>query len=176
MEKLHRKIKELGIIAVAKASGLNKSTISRYVHGQRDYSLENYQKILEAVDLLENANLRGRTSARDASKRVANGEDWQIAYFDYVDSFLATKSERLVAQRPVDGLEIRLVALLCSITMQLCAEHKVSPPEWSTLSLGLEEPWFISRFKSLRAISLVESPVFFKRNNIFVGQDFLQRA
>jgi hypothetical protein len=104
------------------------------------------------------------------------GEDWQIAYFDFIDSFLATKSDLLLQLRPVDGLEIKHLALICAIVLQLCDENEVQPPEWAKLSLELEEPWFVSKFKSLRAISLVESPLYFKRNNIFVGSDFLKRA
>lgn len=173
---MNQKIKKLGIIAVAEAAGLNKSTISRYVNGQREYSLENYKKVFRAVQLIEEAGLRGRTSAREATQRVVLGEDWQIAYFDFIDSFLATKSEILLEQRPAEGLDIRSLALICAIVMQLCEENKVRAPDWARLSLELEEPWFISKFKSLRATSLVQSPIYFKRNNIFVGDDFLKRA
>ena len=173
---LNRRIKELGINSVALESGLNKSTISRYVNGAREYSFENFRKVENAANVIEFRNLRGRTSAREASKRVQLGEDWRIAYFDFVDSFLITKSELLLRERPVDGLDIKSLALICSIVMQLCHEAKVNPAEWATLSLELDEPWFLSKYKSLRPISLVESPIFFKRNNIFVGSDFLRRA
>lgn len=176
VKALNQKIKDLGIVTVANASGLNKSTVSRYVNSEREYSLENYTKILRAVKILEKQKLQGRTSAREATQRVVYGEDWQIAYFDFVDSFLATQSELLIEDRPVDGLEIKHLALICSITLQLCEENKVRPPEWATLSLELEEPWFISRFQSLRAHCLVESSAYFKRNNIFVGEGFLKRA
>lgn len=179
MEKvkaLNQKIKKMGIVAVANVAGINKSTISRYVNGAREYSLENFQKVTEAVKFIERERLRGRTSAREATQRVALGEDWQIAYFDFVDSFLATKSDLLLEARPADGLDIRSLALICAIVMQLCEENKIQPPEWAKLSLELEEPWFVSKFKSMRAISLVDSPIYFKRNNIFVGDDFLKRA
>lgn len=173
---LNQKIKKLGIVAVADLAGLNKSTISRYVNGEREYSLENYIKILRAIKTIEKQQLSGRTSAHEATRRVVMGEDWQIAYFDFVDSFLATKSPVLFEERPVDGLDIKSLALICAIIMQLCEENRVSPPEWAMLSLELEEPWFVSKFKSMRALSLVESPLYFKRNNIFVGNDFLKRA
>lgn len=173
---LNRKIKQLGIVPVAEQAGLNKSTIFRYVHGDRDYSLENFDKVTTAVEIIERKKLRGLTSAREATERVAAGENWQIAYFDFVDSFLFAKNQLLVSRRPVDGLNLKSLALICSIVMQLCEENKVQPPEWAKLSLELDEPWFITKFKSLRAICLVQSPVFFKRNNIFVGEDFLKRA
>jgi hypothetical protein len=173
---LNRKIKKIGILAVSRASGLNKSTISRYASRQREYSFANFQKIESSIKTLEAEMIRGRTSAREASQRVVLGEDWRIAYFDFVDSFLATQSELLCESKPVDGLDLKHLALLCSIVMQLCEEAKVSPPGWAKLSLELDRPWFLSKFIGLRAISLVESPIFFKRNNIYVGADFLKRA
>lgn len=173
---LNHKIQQLGIVAVAKQAGLHKSTISRYVHGQREYSFENFEKVHCAVEILERITLKGLTSAREATERVVAGENWQIAYFDFLDSFLSTKNFLLISQKPVDGLDIKSLALICSMVMQLCEDHHVQFPDWAKLSLELEEPWFISKFKNLRAICLVQSPLFFKRNNIFVGQDFLQRA
>jgi transcriptional regulator with XRE-family HTH domain len=173
---LNQKIKKIGINHIAKLSGLNKSTISRYVNHEREYSLENFEKIKSAVKVFEQKNLRGYTSAREATYRVYLGEDWRIPYFDFVDSFFTTQSELLLIEKPVDGLNIKSLALICAIVMQLCEDVRVMPPEWATLSIELEEPWFLSKFKNLRAISLVESPLFFKRNNIFIGNDFLQRA
>jgi transcriptional regulator with XRE-family HTH domain len=176
IKALNQQISAIGIVVVAKEAGLNKSTISRYVNGERNYSLKNFSKITSAVEKLSNNILSGQTSARIATERVINGEDWQIAYFDFIDSFLATKSELLLKDRPADGLNIKFLALICSIVMQLCLECKVPSPEWAQLSLELEEPWFVSRFESLRAFTLATSPLFFKRNNIFVGEDFLKRA
>jgi hypothetical protein len=175
IKDLNKKVINLGIVTIAKMSGLNKSTVSRYANEEREYSFENYVKINSAVIELEKKMLHGRTGVRDASFRVLLGEDWQIAYFDFIDSFLATKSEHLLT-RPVDGLEIKLLALISSIVMQLCEEQNINPPEWAKLNLELEEPWFVSKFKSLRALCLIESPVYFKRNNIFVASDFLKRA
>jgi hypothetical protein len=173
---LNRKIKKLGILAVSRVAGLNKSTISRYANGEREYSFANFEKIENSVKALEAHNLRGRTSAREASQRVVLGEDWRIAYFDFVDSFLATQSELLIESKPVDGLDLKHLALLCSIVMQLCEEAKVPPSGWAKLSLELDRPWFLSKFVGLRAFSLVDSPIFFKRNNIYVGADFLKRT
>lgn len=176
LKSMNLAVKKLGILRVADEAGLNKSTVSRYVNGERDYSFENFHKVLSAVNRLEEKLLRGRTSARDATQRVFLGEDWKIAYFDFVDSFLATQSPRLIEKRPVEGLNVRLLALMCSIVMQLCEENKVEAPDWAKLSVQLEAPWFVSKFKKLRAYSLVESPLYFRRNNIFVGSDFLKRV
>lgn len=176
VKELNSKIRWLGVNRVAKASGLNKSTISRYINGERAYSVKNFERIKRAVTSIELGKLRGRTSVREATHRVSLGEPWRIAYFDFVDSFRATRSRLLILEKPVDGLEIKSLALICSIVMELCDELKITPPEWASLCIGLEQPWFISKFKSLRAMSLVESSIYFKRNNIFVGGNFLERA
>ncbi len=175
VKNLNLKIKKYGISKVAALAGLNKSTLSRYVGRQREYSLENFEKISTALQILETKSLRGRTSAHQATQRVYRGEDWRIAYFDFVDSLLATQSELLIQERPVDGIDIQSLALICAIVMQLCDQLNIKPPDWAQLNLELTEPWFISKFKNLRAISLMDSPIFFKRNNIFVGEDFLHR-
>lgn len=173
---LNKKIRRFGVNRVAQVSGLNKSTISRYINGEREYSLENFERVQNALISIEWKSICGRTSVREATHRVSLGEPWRNPYFDFVDSFRATRSSLLIAERPVDGLEIKMLALICSIVMQLCEELKVAPPEWAKLSIGLETPWFVSKFRSLRAMCLVESPIYFKRNNIFVGGNFLERA
>jgi transcriptional regulator with XRE-family HTH domain len=173
---LNRKIRAIGINVVARACGLNKSTVSRYVNGEREYSLKNFEIIELAVKAIEKGQLQGRTSARAATQRVHGGENWRVAYFDFVDSFLATQSEHLLSERPVEGLGIKPLSLICAIVMQLCHEAQMDAPEWAKASLELEQPWFLSNFESLRAISLVESPIFFKRNNIYAGADFLKRV
>jgi transcriptional regulator with XRE-family HTH domain len=163
MQRLNRQIKAIGITAIAEASGLNKSTISRYVNGEREYSLENFNKITKAVREIEKKSLFGRTSAYEATQRVYLSEDWQIAYFDFVDSFLATQNRLLFLDRPAEGLDIKHLALICSIVMQLCESVKVQPPEWAKVNIEFEKPWFISKFDSLRDVCLVDSPIFLEK-------------
>lgn len=42
--------------------------------------------------------------------------------------------------------------------------------------LTLPEPWFVAGVENLKATALVESPLPFRRNNIFVLGNFLSRA
>jgi hypothetical protein len=42
--------------------------------------------------------------------------------------------------------------------------------------LFLPDPWFVAGIENLKASALVESPVQFRRNNIFVLGNFLSRA
>jgi hypothetical protein len=41
---------------------------------------------------------------------------------------------------------------------------------------GLEEPWFVTGIENLKAMAIVESPVFFRRRLIFVLENFLSRV
>jgi len=51
-----------------------------------------------------------------------------------------------------------------------------APPWWANRPLVLAEPWFVSGMENLKATALVESPVQFRRNNVFVLGNFLSRA
>ena len=80
IDLLNHKIIQYGVNLVADLSRLNKSTISRYVNGERQYSLENFERVSAAIRSIEEKNLKGRVSAREATERVVAGEDWQIAW------------------------------------------------------------------------------------------------
>jgi hypothetical protein len=41
---------------------------------------------------------------------------------------------------------------------------------------ALSEPWFVSGMENLKASALLESPLPFRRNNVFVLGNFLSRA
>jgi hypothetical protein len=49
-------------------------------------------------------------------------------------------------------------------------------PNWIWNIPSCKEPWFVSGYENLKAISLVESPAFFRRRKIFVLENFLYRA
>jgi len=55
-------------------------------------------------------------------------------------------------------------------------ELGVESPPWAMRSYYLPEPWFVSEVESLKAMAIQESPLFFRRNNIFVLDNFLSRA
>lgn len=172
---LNRKIKLYGINKVAKISGLHKSTVSRYLSGDRSYSLVNFNKLANAVMTIEAKTLDIYTNARNASIEVIEGEDWKISYFNFIDSLRETRNPILFADRPADGLPINLLAMLSSIVMTLSNELNIEAPDWAKLAIELEIPWFVTQFESLKATCLLESPIFFRRNNIFVSKDFLSR-
>jgi transcriptional regulator with XRE-family HTH domain len=101
---------------------------------------------------------------------------WKIHFMDFVDEFRRTLDTRLLLLPPPAQTDAKLKALLASIVLELCDEAKMAAPSWAKKSYALPEPWFLSEMESLKASALVESPVFYKMNNIFVLDNFLKRA
>jgi hypothetical protein len=67
-------------------------------------------------------------------------------------------------------------ALLAATAEQLCHELKLAPPPWIQAVPAVREPWFVSGMESLKAISLVESPLPFRLRKLFVLENFLSRV
>lgn len=68
-------------------------------------------------------------------------------------------------------------AYLAAVAETLCREASLPPPAWSESPLCyLHRPWFAGGFESLKAILLTESPVPFRRRNLFVSANALARA
>ncbi len=101
---------------------------------------------------------------------------WKLHFMEWVDQFRKTLDPRLLLLPPVSALEPRLQSLLCSITCALCGESEQEPPTWTFRSFYLPHPWFVAEVETLKATALVESPLAFRKNNIFVLGNFLSRA
>jgi transcriptional regulator with XRE-family HTH domain len=100
---------------------------------------------------------------------------WKTHLFDFVDAFRATARNELL-EPPAYGLDARLQALCASTVEALCAEKGQNAPAWCGGVPSLSGPWFVSGIENLKAMSLVESPVWFRSRNIFVLGNFLSRA
>ncbi len=103
-------------------------------------------------------------------------ESWKIHFFNLVDEFRGQPDIRLIMLPPVASLDERLQAMLASIVQALCLEVGYSIPDWAKREHYLSKPWFVSEMESLKASAIVESPMVFRRNNIFVQQNILSRA
>ena len=101
---------------------------------------------------------------------------WKIHYMELVDEFCKRIDPRLILLPPIRELHPQLRALLASIVLQLCEEVGQESPGWARQRYFLDDPWFISGMESLKAMAIRESPLAFRRNNIFVHENFLQRA
>ena len=68
-------------------------------------------------------------------------------------------------------------AYLAAVAEALCREASLPPPAWTESPLCyLHRPWFAGGLETLKAILLVESPVPFRRRNLFVSANALARA
>jgi hypothetical protein len=95
---------------------------------------------------------------------------------NFVDAFRQSPDAGLVRSTPTNGLDPRLSALLTSTVEFLCMERDLSIPEWCAGIEPLKKPWFVSGIENLKASALLESPVHFRKRNIFVMSSFLDRV
>ena len=108
---------------------------------------------------------------------------WRLG--DLADDFrirAATAEEKmaLVSEAPVwvDAPQQEdCNAYWAAMVETLCREAGLTPPEWTeSPRCYLHRPWFAGKLESLKAILLAESPVAFRRRNLFVSSDALARV
>ena len=102
-------------------------------------------------------------------------ENWIIAFMNFIDDFRYYKDMDVIKE-PLELNNEKFDALLASAIEYLCDEMGMEPPEWVWDVPACKNPWFISNIESLKAITIVESPVYFRRRKIFVLENFLSRA
>jgi hypothetical protein len=101
---------------------------------------------------------------------------WPLHLFNFVDAFKSAPADSLVQTPPVEELDGKLKCLFASTVETLCADQNIDIPGWCYGVRGLDDPWFVSEMQSLKAMALVESPVRFRKRNIFVLGNFLDRV
>jgi transcriptional regulator with XRE-family HTH domain len=128
--------------------------------------------VLGADDLLSEYS-----TVATALKIERDGFDsWKIHLFNFVDEFRRTSDARLVMLPPPSSADRVVSALLASTVRALCEEMAIDSPPWATRRYFLPRPWFPAGMNSLKASAIVESPLPFRGNNIFVHENFLARA
>ena len=114
-------------------------------------------------------------TAKAAFELAIERGGWKLPYFQFVDDFRREGDKGgLVAESPRDNE--RWLALLKAIVNELCYDAELDLPGWSEEIHWLSKPWFVSECENLKAISIADSPLFFRRNNIFVTRNFLSRC
>jgi len=103
-------------------------------------------------------------------------DSWKTHLYNFVDEFRRSADARLVTLPPPSGTDPRIVALFAATARTLCEDIGISTPQWARRRYFLDSPWFVAGMKSLKASALVESPLPFRSNNIFVHQNFLTRV
>ena len=108
---------------------------------------------------------------------------WRLG--DLVDDFrlrAATAEEKLalVSETPAwidTPAQEDCNAYWAAMVETLCREAGLRPPAWTeSPRCYLHRPWFAGALENLKAILLAESPVAFRRRNLFVSADALTRA
>ena len=115
----------------------------------------------------------GRLGGRPPSAVI---RDWTV-FMDAVDE---CRRNRTVAPLHAVFLKSRITrerALITSTARYLCTrEFGCSSPNWASESIWLRDPWFVSGVENLKAMALIESPIEFRSNHIFVLGNFLSRV
>ena len=118
-------------------------------------------------------------SAKKAADMVISGIDWEVAFFDFVDSFRKSQKEqkeKLIFEIPLGCGNNKLDSLLKSMVLFLCDEANIQTVDWAEEDGWLKEPWFVCNLSRLYSFSLVETPARFRQNNIFVISNFMDRV
>jgi hypothetical protein len=179
-----RKLSKLSERELAKEAGIARETLrsceaeprqTHVVHLEKIAFVLKRQVLLEFVPA-ESASSELSTVGISLAVIRDGFESWKIHFMNFVDEFRRTFDARLILLAPVPTLDEKLRALLASITCTLCYEAGMELPSWARREYFLDRPWFVAGMQSLKAMALLESAPEFRRNNIFVHENFLRRV
>lgn len=117
-------------------------------------------------------------SLEAASYRILDdgAVSWKLHLFNFVDVYRSSRETSLAESPPADMLDSRIRCLMASTVERLSRELKKSAPSWCASVASLPRPWFVAGLENLKAMALVESPPEFRKREIFVLANFLDRA
>ncbi len=171
---------------LANLSALSFRSVQLMEGGGHDGRISSLDKVAEAMHYpkgtvlraVENVFVLPPLALKYVARQVlAHGtESWKIWLFDFVDAFRRERDLAYVAEAPALELSEELQALFTSTAETLCDELNLPQPWWAAVMPRLKNPWFVSGVENLKAMALVESPVHFRKRNVFVLGNFLERA
>lgn len=169
---------------LAEQAGISRVTLRQIEAGEGNPTLHSLHSVADRLErkllvlLVPSEPCLSDYSTVAVSLKVLHDSfsSWKIHFLEMVDEFRKTADPFLVCLPPVHDLDFSLRALLSSITLSLCEEVGQKPPDWAVRRHFLPEPWFVSEVESLKALAIRDSPVAFRRNNIFVQENFLDRV
>jgi hypothetical protein len=116
---------------------------------------------------------------REVAERARAGQAFDPLLREFLDEFyLADDASKapMIADRPMHGVGTVHDAYLGAVAEHLARRFNLSIPEWSDEPHRfLERPFFAGGLEDLKAILLVESPLAFRRRQIFVSANALSR-
>lgn len=170
---------------LATIAGVSYKTIQLIESGKHDPQLSTLTKLSSALGYphqeidrcIESLFEHPVDSLFIISEHIAREDEasWKTWLFNFVDAFRATKAVALIDAPPSKKLSPRMSALMASTVEALCVELSVNPPLWCDAIPPLDEPWFVAEIENLVPMALVESSVYFRKRNIFVLENFLER-
>jgi hypothetical protein len=108
-------------------------------------------------------------------------EDIKYILADFIDEFNRSKpvkKQKMVEKFPFKGVtDIKHIAYIAAMVEELCFRNNMEIPGWVwDKKYQLKEPFFVGGLESLKAFLIAESPLPFRRRNIFVSSNVLQRV
>jgi len=172
---------------LAQKSGSSFRTIQLIESGKHDPQLSTLQKLARALGypkhLVERHLAAIWHQPPESIQMIAefisetSESSWSLHLMNFVDRFRAATIKRhYISEIPIAKIPARILALLASTVESLCDESKIEAPSWTEGIPTLQNPWFVAEVENLKALSLVESPIHFRKRNIFVLGNFLERA
>lgn len=180
-----QKVRKLSERGLAEAARLSRGAIRQLLYPSRrgNVTMSSLQALARVFDRTVEVVAGGGeifseySTVATALKIERDGFDsWKVHLFDFVDEVRRTADARLVILPPPSSGDKRITALLASTVRALCEELLIATPRWATLRYFIPTPWFVSGVQALKASALLESPLPFRANNIFVQSNFLSRA
>lgn len=169
--------------STSKKARISRLTLRSVLAGKTSVELNSLVAAAEALDCRLTVTLTSGEINSECSTActgifvLRDGfSSWKVHYMNLVDEFRRTLDPRLFLLPPSYDLPIELRALLAAITWALCNEAGMEAPCWAKKQYALLQPWFVSETESLKATAILESPLPFRRNNIFVLGNFLDRG
>lgn len=169
---------------LARAASLSRGAVRQLLNPQQgnltmssiDHLAQAFERDVEVITGCSKIFPEYSTLATCMKIETDGFDSWKLHLFNFVDEFRRTADARLVILPPPSSTDKRIYALLASTVKALCEELEIATPHWATLRRFLEKPWFVAGLQSLKASALLESPLPYRANNIFVHANFLDRV
>lgn len=184
--KIAREHRGISQRSLAKKAGISFRCVQQLEATDHNWRVSSMHRVVHALDLPANGidyclqHFLSMTpdSVEDISIRIhlEGADSWKLHLFDFIDAFRRDRTICQIARPPILDMDSRLQALIASTVESLCHETGVLIPAWCHGIPALTHPWFVSEMENLKAMALIESPVYFRARNIFVLENFLKRA
>ena len=121
---------------------------------------------------------RRPASLKEVSARAKSGLPFDPALREFLDEFYLSNHARRAAGLADEPICLSSVhdAYLAAVAEHLSLAYGLQVPPWTQSPRRvLEKPFFAGGMEGLKPLLLVESPLAFRKRNIFVSHDALDR-